>query len=315
MENWYYADAERQRQGPLSADELAQRFHQGRLRLDTLVWRDGMAEWQPLRDFTAELALHQTPAETFYTPVEPLAPTSTEAGAGYPPSGTAGSDSPYAPPSASLTSSDQVHVGGEVVYSGLWKRFAASILDSFVTGILSYAVLIPMMLVMGLSASGMASSGADPFGGMSMAMALLTYPVSIGIPAIYFGWMHASSTQASLGKMAVGAKVVRSNGQRIGFWRGFLRYFVYILFTLVTCGLGVLISGLMVAFSERKQALHDMVCDTLVVDKWAFSAHPEWQNRDLGTVTIVILAISGLMILLLALVMVFAFAGIAGSMR
>ena len=54
-------------------DELAQRFHQGQLRLDTLVWRDGLAEWQPLRDFTGELALHQAPAETFYTPVEPAA--------------------------------------------------------------------------------------------------------------------------------------------------------------------------------------------------------------------------------------------------
>ena len=314
MENWYYADAERQRQGPLTAEELTQRFHQGLLRLDTLVWREGLAEWQPLRDFTNELALHQAPAETFYTPVEPV--TSTGFGAGSPPSGTGdGTDSPYAPPSAALTSSDQVHAGGEVVYSGLWKRFAASILDSFVTGILSYVVLIPMMLVMGLSASGMASSGADPFGGMSMAMALLTYPVSIGIPAIYFGWMHASSTQASLGKMAVGAKVVRSDGQRIGFWRGFLRYVVYILFTLVTCGLGVLISGLMVAFTERKQALHDMICDTLVVDKWAFTAHPEWQKRELGTVTVVILAIFGVLLLLFGLVMAFALAGIASSVR
>ena len=72
MSNWYYADADRQRQGPLTAEELSQRFHQGKLRLDTLVWRDGLADWQPLRDFTAELSLHQAPAETFYTPVEPL---------------------------------------------------------------------------------------------------------------------------------------------------------------------------------------------------------------------------------------------------
>ena len=41
MSNWYYADPERQRQGPLTAEELVQRFHQGRLRLDTafLIWR------------------------------------------------------------------------------------------------------------------------------------------------------------------------------------------------------------------------------------------------------------------------------------
>ena len=38
-----------------------------------------------------------------------------------------------------------------------------------------------------------------------------------------------------------------------------------------------------------------MICDTLVVDKWAFTAHPEWQKRELGTVTIVILAIFGVL--------------------
>jgi len=39
-----------------------------------------------------------------------------------------------------------------------------------------------------------------------------------------------------------------------------------------------------------------MMCDTLVVDKWAFTAHPERQRDELGTVTTVILVIAGLMI-------------------
>jgi len=296
MSDWYYADAERQRQGPLSAAELAQRFHQGRLRLDTLVWRDGLPQWQPLRDFTEELALHQTPAETFYTPVEPT--VADEASPAFP-RGIPQGDSPYAPPAAALIADEgAVYAGGEIVYSGLWKRLAASFLDSIVTGVLTYAVLIPIMLLMGLSASQLANNETSPFaGGMSIAMALLIYPISFAIPAIYFAWMHASSRQASLGKMAVEAKVVRSDGRRIGFWRGILRYLAYFLFTLLTCGLGVLISGLMVAFSERKQALHDMICDTLVVDKWAFTAHPEWQKHELGTVTVVILALFGVLTL------------------
>jgi hypothetical protein len=37
-----------------------------------------------------------------------------------------------------------------------------------------------------------------------------------------------------------------------------------------------------------------MVCDTLVVDKWAFTERPEWQQEGLGTVTIVILVLAGL---------------------
>ena len=70
MSNWYYADAQQQRQGPLSAEALALHFHQGQIRLDTLVWRDGLAGWQPLRDFSDELELQRAPAEVFYTPVE-----------------------------------------------------------------------------------------------------------------------------------------------------------------------------------------------------------------------------------------------------
>ncbi|MET0756148.1 MAG: RDD family protein [Pseudoxanthomonas sp.] len=316
MSNWYYADADRQRQGPLTAEEIAQRFHQGRLRLDTLVWRDGLAEWQPLRDFTGELALHQAPAETFYVPVDTVvaAPAAILSDA----ADGAAFDSPYAPPNAALSGmDDSIHGGGEVVYSGFLKRLAASCIDGIVTGVLTYAVLIPMMLVMGISASQMASTGeANPFaGGASMALALMTYPISFGIPALYFAWMHSSAKRASLGKMAVEAKVVRVDGHRIGFWRAFLRYLVYFAFTVLTCGLGALISAFMVGLTDRKQALHDMVCDTVVVDKWAYTAHPEWQKRELGTVTVVILAIFGVLLLLFGLMMAFLVFGIAGSMR
>ena len=106
-----------------------------------------------------------------------------------------------------------------------------------------------------------------------------------------------------------GIKVVRSDGSRISVARGVGRYFATFLSTLIL-GIGFL----MAAFTERKQALHDMVCDTLVVDKWAFTAHPEWQKRELGTVTVVILALFGVLMLLFGLVMAFAIAGIAGYM-
>jgi uncharacterized RDD family membrane protein YckC len=313
MENWYYAGVDRQRQGPISADELKQRFHQGRLRLDTLVWREGLAEWQPLRDFSDELVLHQAPEEVFYTPADPLPAASQPV----PAIGDA-THSPYAPPDAVLSGSDDaVHGGGEVVYSGFLKRVAASFLDGIATGVLTYAVLIPMMLLMGISASQMASTGdANPFaGGASMALALMTYPISFGIPALYFAWMHSSAKQASLGKMAVEAKVVRTDGHRVGFWRAFLRYLVYFLFTLLTCGVGLVVSAFMVGLTDKKQALHDMVCDTVVVDKWAYTAHPEWQKRELGTVTIVILVLFGLITLGFIALLAITFGALAAAGR
>lgn len=313
MQNWYYADADRQRQGPLSADELTQRFHQGQLRLDTLVWRDGLSEWQPLRDFTGELALHQAPAETFYTPVEPAAAarpanqTTSETTSVFAES-SARTDSPYAPPSATLTSDEAFYGGGEVVYAGFWKRVAAYLIDAFVIGIATQVVqLVVMGVFFGISASSMGNPETMFASGTGILFVVALYLVPLAMNAAYYAAFHASSKQATLGKMAVGIKVVRTDGTRISMARGVGRFFATILSSLII-GIGFL----MAAFTERKQALHDMVCDTLVVDKWAYTAHPEWQKRELGTVTVVILAIFG--VLMLAVLAVFALAiGMAAS--
>ena len=308
MSNWYYADPERQRQGPLTAEELVQRFHQGRLRLDTLVWRDGLADWQPLRDFSSELSLHQAPAETFYTPVDPVpAPP-------FPvdPAGSAfsdvrlGADSPYAPPSAALTSDEALYSGGEVVYAGFWKRVAAYVVDGLVVGIAGAILGAIIGGVIGV----LLASGSSDFGAGFIVIQLISNLVSIALAAAYYAGFHASTSQATLGKMAVGIKVVRSDGSRISVARGVGRYFATLLSSLIL-GIGFL----MAAFTERKQGLHDMLCDTLVVDKWAYTAHPEWQKRELGTVTVVILAIFGVLMLGLGLIMAFALVGIAASMN
>jgi uncharacterized RDD family membrane protein YckC len=110
--------------------------------------------------------------------------------------------------------------------------------------------------------------------------------------------------------MAVGIKLVRTDGERVSFWRAFGRLFATILSSLI-----LMIGYLMAGFTERKQALHDMVCDTLVVDKWAYTDHPEWQREELGTVTIVILVLMGLA--MLGLFALFATLGamLAGGIR
>ena len=298
MSNWYYADAERQRQGPLAAQELAQHFHQGKLRLDTLVWRDGLADWQPLRNFTDELALHQSPSETFYTPVEASPATAAPAS-----TASAFADSPYAPPTATLVGANTAVLGGEVVYAGFWKRVAANFIDSVVIGLVGGII---GAMIGGVLGAALGMNGGLGGGGF-VAIQLITNLVSIVITAGYYAWFHSSTNRATLGKMAIGIKVVRSDGEAISFLRGVGRYFGFLLSSLIL-GIGLL----MAAFTERKQALHDMLCDTLVVDKWAFTNHPEWQRRELGTVTIVVLALFGLLLVGM-IVLVVAAIGLAAS--
>ena len=57
MSDWYYSVGNDQRLGPLGTEALVTEFRQGRIGLDTLLWRDGQTTWQPLSDFASELGL------------------------------------------------------------------------------------------------------------------------------------------------------------------------------------------------------------------------------------------------------------------
>lgn len=320
MTEWFYSLHPGQQEGPVDADDLALLHADGQLRPDSLVWREGMSHWVPWRDAMGEVlpaaagqampdtAIHAT--STHALPGHPASAHAASAHAGA--RGAAGTGapvfaaatpaaaddgahrpyaiaqplaSPYAPPKARIDERGTGPVRGHaVVYAGFWKRFAAWFIDSIVIGVASLVIAVPIGLLAALL------PGNDIDGLLeSSAFDALSQVISWIVSAWYFGWMYASSHQASLGKMAVGIKVVRGNGEALGFWRGFWRTFAQIL-----SGVILLIGYIMAAFTERKQALHDMICDTLVVDKWAYTDQPQFQDERLGTVTIVILCFAGL---------------------
>lgn len=308
MTQWYYSDYERNRHGPVSARDLAELHANGQLAPDTLVWREGLAQWQPWRTLVGEViqgAGRPAVASASFATASAAAPAS----AGANPYSVAEPTSPYAPPRAVLHDAGDYVADGEVVYAGFWKRTAAYFIDSFV-----------LMIVIGflgaifgvLGVFSMASMG-DPsaFTAGGLAFIGLFYVLEIVLMAGYFAVMHASSSQATLGKMAVGIKVTDENGQRISIARGIGRFFATIVSSLI-----LLVGYLMAAFTDRKRALHDMIAGTLVVDRWAYTSHPERQRSELGTVTTVILVIGGLVTLaylgLMALIGVFAAAAGAG---
>ncbi len=57
MAQWYYAEGPARNVGPLSTQQLSDLFRRGQILLDTPVWREGMAQWQPLRHVTGELGI------------------------------------------------------------------------------------------------------------------------------------------------------------------------------------------------------------------------------------------------------------------
>jgi uncharacterized RDD family membrane protein YckC len=311
MSTWYYSDAQRNRLGPVAADDLARLHGNGQLAPEVLVWREGMPDWKPWREVMDEV-LGRAPAQP-----SPERASFAVAGADAPahvtgnPYELAERSSPYSAPRAAVGQWSGFQDGGEVVYAGFWKRAAASVIDSFIVGIAGVVVQMAVMLVAfgSIAALGASDPSALFSSGAGIAGIVAMYLAPIALQAVYFAAFHAGARQATPGKMAIGIKVTALDGQRISFWHGIGRYFATWLSALTLC-----IGYLMAGFTDRKRALHDMVAGTWVVDQWAFTAHPERQRPELGTVTTVILVIGGLLIIgyFVLIGAVIAMAGMSG---
>jgi type IV pilus assembly protein PilA len=57
MQVWYYHSPGQGKIGPLSVAEIQQHYRERRMNLETLVWREGMREWQPAERLIDELQL------------------------------------------------------------------------------------------------------------------------------------------------------------------------------------------------------------------------------------------------------------------
>jgi uncharacterized RDD family membrane protein YckC len=134
-------------------------------------------------------------------------------------------------------------------YAGFWARFAAVFID----GILINIVLFPLRLIL---PGTMDFNNPAPNFGMLALLNIITILVSW----LYEAGMISSSWQATLGGKALRIKVTDLDGRPIGFAQATGRTFAKILSALIC-----LIGYLMQPFTERKQALHDMIAGTLVV--------------------------------------------------
>jgi type IV pilus assembly protein PilA len=82
VSQWFYAEGNRQQRGPLTSEELIALYQSSRIALDTLVWRDGLAQWQPLRTVADEIGLVIAPPPAVEPPLpldgpqlEPVVPS------------------------------------------------------------------------------------------------------------------------------------------------------------------------------------------------------------------------------------------------
>jgi uncharacterized RDD family membrane protein YckC len=144
-------------------------------------------------------------------------------------------------------------------YGGFWRRFAAVLID----GILLWIVNMTIQSVSGVGTRLQEAILDDPQD--ISAMLNIAGPIwALGavIQLIYFAYFESSEKQGTFGKQALGLIVTDTNGDRITFVKGVIRYFARWV-SGITLAIGYIIQP----FTEKKQALHDMIAGTLVYKK------------------------------------------------
>ena len=119
-------------------------------------------------------------------------------------------------------------------HAGFWRRFAAAIIDAIIIGMVFLILIFTPTFYFG-------------------------WLLGLVVGWLYYGIMESSTTQATLGKMAMSIVVTDMSGNRVSFGRATGRYFAKIISAII-----LYIGYLMIAFTEKKQGLHDIIADTLV---------------------------------------------------
>ena len=151
-------------------------------------------------------------------------------------------------------------------YAGFWKRFGAILIDGILLSIVQYVVLTPILVSMGVvsDVTDIANGGGDPMALVTKLMAIFSVSSMIGwvVNILYFTFMESSNYQATIGKLALGIKVTDLGGQKLDFVKSLVRNLSKIVSSFI-----LLIGYIMAGFTEKKQALHDMIAGTLVINK------------------------------------------------
>jgi Predicted membrane protein/domain len=238
MEIWIGRDGERH--GPYKEEDVRAWLRSGQVSRDDLAWHEGLADWQPLSALFPDEAHNAAP-----------------------PAGN-----PYSAPVAPMENLPQTTAAALEDHAGFWKRVAAYILDA----ILLYIVLKVVGAPFGLSAADAAAQATMKQEMLSGAGFMQAYEhyytamahynlITTAVGWLYFAICESSAWQATIGKLALGIRVTDLQGRRISFLRALGRYGAKFISAIIL-GIGFI----MVAFTRRKQGLHDLIAGTLVLN-------------------------------------------------
>ena len=235
--------------GPFTRAQVAEKLQSGEFSLEDLAFVEGLSQWTPLRDVLAQINAAVPPVPSAL----PLPPTVAA--------------QPGITPAYSYAATMQPPP--HLIYAGFWPRVAAHILDNLIVSVpfvLIWLGIIASVIGLGVFTQFSQQNGSEP---VKPSMAFVGTVIILYLTLIigrflavwlYHAFLESGPHQSTWGKRVLGLKVTSFTGQRISFGHASGRYFSTLI-TNMTMGIGYL----MVAFTDRKQALHDMIAGTLVV--------------------------------------------------
>jgi len=140
----------------------------------------------------------------------------------------------------------------ELEYAGFWSRLGAYLIDMVIIFVVELVIMIPTGLI-----ARIAARKAPGIAGLVMALAYLI----VAIFSIWYLLHFWNRDGATPGKKLLHLKVVREDGvEPMGYGTAVLRMLGYMLSSIIFC-----IGYLMIAFTDRKRGLHDMIAKTVVI--------------------------------------------------
>jgi len=136
--------------------------------------------------------------------------------------------------------------------AGFLKRMVAIIIDSFILTFVTFAVMFTIIyFVGGILSNPEVMQKINSFGML----------IDVVIIWLYFALQESGEAQATVGKRVMSIYVTSKAGERLSFAQATIRYFSKYLSSIFMIGF------IMAAFTKNKQGLHDLIADTLVVNR------------------------------------------------
>ena len=157
---------------------------------------------------------------------------------------------------------------GQFLYAGFWLRFVAYLIDGLIMSIAIIGLFVPVAALTGVIGHldgwrDIPRNGQmDPAVVAAILSIVFTFAgIAILITWLYHAYFESSNWQGTPGKRAMNLYVTDLSGQPISFLNATGRHFAKIVTGLIPLAIGYIMAG----FTERRQALHDMIASTLVL--------------------------------------------------